>query len=121
MWSRYSSSPVRVETKRTLPKQEVMAIVFWDGLGILLVNFMWYGTRINSISHCNALRKLCQGIKNKRRCRFQTLCFTTSKDLLMGKRFDTDDEVKTTVNYWLSSQKAEFYNIKTLGDWGVLK
>lgn len=35
--------------------------------------------------------------------------FRYLKNFLGGKRFDTDEELKTAVKNWLSSQEAEFY------------
>jgi len=41
------------------------------------------------------------------------ICFSPRnylKEFLGGQRFDTDEEVKTTVEDWLSSQAADFYD-----------
>jgi histone-lysine N-methyltransferase SETMAR len=52
--------------KQTLSAIKLMATVFWDRKGVLLVEFMQQGTTITSEVHCKTLRKLCRAIQNKR-------------------------------------------------------
>ncbi|KAJ4426673.1 hypothetical protein ANN_26471 [Periplaneta americana] len=46
---------------------KVMATVFWDRKGVLLLDFMPKGTTINANRYCETLRKLRRAIQNKRR------------------------------------------------------
>ncbi|GFW25388.1 histone-lysine N-methyltransferase SETMAR [Trichonephila clavipes] len=62
---RNTSSPIKVKAKQTLSKHKIMATVFWDLRGILLVNFMPQGTAINSGAYCTTLRKLRRALQNK--------------------------------------------------------
>ena len=43
-----------------------MCTVFWDGQGVLLVEFLPQGTIINSV-YCEMLKKLRHAVQNKRR------------------------------------------------------
>lgn len=151
---RHTMSPVKVKAKQTLSARKVMATVFWDRHGVLLVEFMERGTTINAAAYCDTLTKLRRAIQNKRRglltsgvlllhdnarphsaIQTQNLIrsfgweqidhppyspdlapsdfhlFRYLKEFLGGKRFETDDEVKETVEDWLSSQAADFYDI----------
>jgi len=44
-----------------------MSMAFWDGQGVLLVDFLLRDQTINANSHCETLKKLRSAIKNKRR------------------------------------------------------
>ncbi|GFX31131.1 uncharacterized protein TNCV_2026341 [Trichonephila clavipes] len=52
---RHTNSPVRVKAKRTISTRKVMATVFWDRHGVLLVEFMQQGTTINAAAYCATL------------------------------------------------------------------
>ncbi|GFV43893.1 histone-lysine N-methyltransferase SETMAR [Trichonephila clavipes] len=64
---RHTNSPVRVKAKRTISTRKVMATVFCDRHGVLLVEFMQQGTTINAAAYCATLTKLRRTIQNKRR------------------------------------------------------
>ncbi|GFX95014.1 histone-lysine N-methyltransferase SETMAR [Trichonephila clavipes] len=64
---RHTNSPVRVKAKRIISTRKVMATVFWDRHGVLLVEFMQQGTTINAAAYCATLTKLRRAIQNKRR------------------------------------------------------
>ncbi|GFT31828.1 histone-lysine N-methyltransferase SETMAR [Trichonephila clavipes] len=64
---RHTNSPVRVKAKRTISTRKVMATVFWDRHGVLLVEFMQQGTTINAAAYCTTPTKLRRAIQNKRR------------------------------------------------------
>lgn len=63
---RHSDSPKPKKFKATLSAGKVMATVFWDRHGVLLVDFMPRGTTINAARYCETLEKLRRAIKNKR-------------------------------------------------------
>jgi hypothetical protein len=44
--------------KQTLSTQKIMAMVFWDRKGVLLVEFMPQDTTINAEAYCATLRQL---------------------------------------------------------------
>uniref|UniRef100_A0A1B6F3X3 Tc1-like transposase DDE domain-containing protein n=1 Tax=Cuerna arida TaxID=1464854 RepID=A0A1B6F3X3_9HEMI len=47
--------------------RKVMATVFWDKKGVILVDFLERGTTINSERYCQTLNNLRRAIQNKRR------------------------------------------------------
>jgi hypothetical protein len=53
--------------KQSLAKRKLMATVFWDRKGVLLIGFMEPGTMITSETHCETLKKLRRATENKRR------------------------------------------------------
>jgi hypothetical protein len=53
--------------KQTLSTRKIMATVFWDRKGVLLVEFMPQDTAINAESYCATLRGLRYAIQNRRR------------------------------------------------------
>jgi histone-lysine N-methyltransferase SETMAR len=64
---RHSSSPKPRKFKTTQYAGKVMATVFWDRKGVLLVDFMAHGTIINTDRYCETLKKLRWAIQNRRR------------------------------------------------------
>ena len=63
----HAQSPKRPRKfKQTASAQKLMASVFWDRQGVLLVDFMPHNTTINADAHCATLL-LCKAIQN--RCR----------------------------------------------------
>lgn len=66
---RHPESPKPKKFKQTLSAGKVMATVFWDRKGVLLIEFMPRGTTINSESYCETLKKLRRAIQNRRRGR----------------------------------------------------
>jgi hypothetical protein len=53
--------------KQMLPARKLMAAVFWDRKGVLMVKFMQQGATITSEVYCEILKKLRMAIRNKRR------------------------------------------------------
>ncbi|KAJ4429714.1 hypothetical protein ANN_21918 [Periplaneta americana] len=64
---RHSGSPVRTKFKQTLSVRKVMCTVFWDRKGILLIDFLPRGEKVNADRYYETLRKLRRAILNKRR------------------------------------------------------
>lgn len=62
----HSESPIAKKFRQTPSAGKVMATVFWDRKGILLIDYMETGTTINSDSYCATLRKLRRAIQNRR-------------------------------------------------------
>ena len=52
---------------QTLSARKIMATVFWDREGVLLVDFLERGSTINSERYCETMKKLRRAIQNKRR------------------------------------------------------
>lgn len=65
-WGHTSSPRKPNKCRQTFSNKKVMATVFWDRKGVLLVEFMEKGTTINSTVYCETLRKLRRAIQNKR-------------------------------------------------------
>ena len=63
---RHSSSPT-LEFKQASSVRKIMATVFWDRKGILLIDFLECGLTINADAYCETVRKLRRAIQNKRR------------------------------------------------------
>jgi hypothetical protein len=61
--------------KQKKKKKKMMASVFWDRKGILLIEFMAPGTTITSEVYCETLNKLRKSIQSKRR----RICCTTTR------------------------------------------
>jgi len=53
--------------KRTFSTRKFMCTVFWDRLGVLLVEFLPQGTAMNSAVYCETLKKVRRAIQNGRR------------------------------------------------------
>lgn len=64
---RHSRSPKKRKFKVTQSDRKIMATVFWDRKGVLLIEFMPTGTTINAASYCEILKKLRRAIQNRRR------------------------------------------------------
>jgi len=69
---RHSTSPKPKKFKQTKSAGKVMATVFWDRKGVLLIDFMPPGTTINSDRYCDTLKKLRRAIQNRRRGRLSS-------------------------------------------------
>jgi len=65
---RHSQSPKKPRKfKQTASARKLMATVFWDRQGVLLVDFMPRNTTINAEAYCATLRRLRKAIQNRRR------------------------------------------------------
>jgi hypothetical protein len=53
--------------KKKPSNRKIMATIFWDRKGPLLINFLSRGDTINAAAYCEMLKKLRQPIQNKRR------------------------------------------------------
>src|SRR6476469_8438797 len=54
------------KAKALLSAKKVMASVFWDCKGVIMVDYLTKGETINSASYCTLLRRLREEIKSKR-------------------------------------------------------
>jgi transposase len=52
--------------KQMLSARKLMATVFWERRGVLMVEIMQQGTTTSEV-YCKTLKKLCRAIQNKRR------------------------------------------------------
>jgi len=64
---KHTGLPKRRKFKQTISTRKIMCTVFWDRQGVLLVEFLPQGTKINSAVYCETLKKLRYVIENKRR------------------------------------------------------
>jgi hypothetical protein len=53
-------------TKQAKSARNLIAAVFLDKKGVLMVEFMQHGTTITSEVYCKTLNELCRAIQNKR-------------------------------------------------------
>ena len=63
----HTNSPSKPKKFKQTFGRKVMATVFWDHKGVLLIEFMEPGTTINAAAYCLTLRRLRRAIQNKRR------------------------------------------------------
>ena len=59
-----SSAPKQVKSERSAKK--IMASIFWDAKGVLLIDYLEKGKTINSEYYCNLLDQLDKNIREKR-------------------------------------------------------
>ena len=59
--------PQNQKFKTSISVKKIMASLFWDRKGILLVDFMPPGATINAAAYCDTLMRLRRAIQNKRR------------------------------------------------------
>ena len=56
--------PESNEVQATSLVRKIMATVFWDRKGILLIDFLECGLTINADAYCETVRKLRRAIQN---------------------------------------------------------
>jgi histone-lysine N-methyltransferase SETMAR len=66
-WHHPSSPKKPRKFKQTVSSQKVMATIFWDRKGVLLVDYLPKGTTINAERYCDTLLRLRRAIQNRRR------------------------------------------------------
>ena len=71
-----------------------MVTLFWDSVGVILIDFMSKGATINSDDLALSNFHL----------------FGCLKESLREQHFSSDEEVKTAVKKWLKTQPVEFCN-----------
>lgn len=64
---KHPTSPSAKKFKVVKSTRKIMASVFWDQKGILLIDFLPQGETINANRYCETLKKLRRAIQNKRR------------------------------------------------------
>jgi len=64
---RHTTSPSTKKFKTTISAKKIMASVFWDHKGIILIEYLPQGETINAARYCETLKKLRRAIQNKRR------------------------------------------------------
>lgn len=64
---KHLTSPSAKKFKVVKSTRKIMAFVFWDQKGILLIDFLPQGETINANRYCETLKKLRRAIQNKRR------------------------------------------------------
>ncbi|KAL4119599.1 hypothetical protein QTP88_012398 [Uroleucon formosanum] len=123
---RHSTSPKPKKFKQTpYMSRKMMATVFWDEKGVLLVDFMERGTTITADVYCETLNKLRPKTQEKiQEFRWELFnhppyspdlapsdyfLFLHFKKWLDGQRFENDMELKNAVENWFNSQAASFY------------
>ncbi|KAL0828929.1 hypothetical protein ABMA28_003828 [Loxostege sticticalis] len=150
-WRR-PSSPRPKKAKVTQSQKKIMATIFWDLEGILLVDFKEQNTSVTGDYYASLLRQLRDAFKEKRRgklsrgvlllhdnapvhtsgvskaavkeCGFTEIehppyspdlapsdyyLFTKLKSDLRGKKFNTDDEVKSAVLAHFEGKNSEYF------------
>ena len=66
LW-KHKESPTPTKFKVVPSASKVMATVFWDMRGVLLVEFQEHGRTVNASSYCSLLERLRTAIRTKRR------------------------------------------------------
>jgi hypothetical protein len=63
----HTHSPNKPKTFKPKSSRKLMASIFWDRKGVLIVAFMQQDTTVISEVSCKTLTELCRAIQNKRR------------------------------------------------------
>jgi histone-lysine N-methyltransferase SETMAR len=63
---KHTSSPPPKKFKATLSTNKILATVFWDHDGVLLVDFLSKGETVNATRYCETLVRLRDAIRHKR-------------------------------------------------------
>lgn len=66
-WHHAQSPNKPKKFKTVLSTRKLMATIFWDWRGVLLIDFMPRGDTINANAYCETLKKLRRAIQNRRR------------------------------------------------------
>ena len=96
---------------------KVMVTVFWDSVGVIVVDFMSKGATINLDVYIDTSKKLKATTRRVRPALEMSKVLLQHnnarlycKESLRGQHFSSDEEVKTAVWKWLKTQFVEFYN-----------
>ena len=65
-WKQYGS-PATCKFRQHLSAGKIMASVFWDAEGILMIDYLQHGETITSDYYANLIRNVREAIKEKRR------------------------------------------------------
>ncbi|KAG5884561.1 hypothetical protein JTB14_006588 [Gonioctena quinquepunctata] len=85
---RHTSSPAAKKSKTSISGKQIIAIMFWDRNGIILIEYLPRGQTINAARHCETLSNLERAIQNKQRGMLtKGVCFAT-KALLDSFNWD---------------------------------
>ena len=120
----HPTSPRLKKFKSQQSVGKVMVTVFWDSVGVILVDFMSKGATINSDVYIDTLKKLKARIQTalemskvllqhdnaRPHTSLKTHEVIGLKKSLRGQHFSSDEEVKTAVRKWLKMQPVKFYN-----------
>ncbi|UYV74992.1 hypothetical protein LAZ67_12001995 [Cordylochernes scorpioides] len=116
VWKKPEESASK-KAKVTIFAGKVMIIVFWDCMGVLLVDFLPPNTTVNaaSLNDPNNAGKLQMGYFHTSTffpgtCPKRLPSFSSTKLHLGGKHFANDDEVQAAANHWLQRQDTAWYN-----------
>ncbi|GIY15411.1 histone-lysine N-methyltransferase SETMAR [Caerostris extrusa] len=63
---KYPESPTAKKFKVTSCAGKVMATIFWDSRGVILIEYLERGQTINADRYCAPLTRLCEAIRRKR-------------------------------------------------------
>jgi hypothetical protein len=86
-WKHLKSSPPK-KFKRVPSAGKMMASIFWDSQGIIMVDNLEQGRTINGMYYADELKRLRQEIARKRRCKLThgVLPSTTMCQLIHPKK-----------------------------------
>ena len=65
--------------KRVHSAEKVMALIFWDSQGVIMIDYLEQGRTINGAYYASELRRLRQKVPRKRRGKL-TRCFLLLQD-----------------------------------------
>jgi hypothetical protein len=63
---KHALSPPSKKFKTTQSAKMIMATVFWDHKGVLLVDFLTQGDKVNADRYCDTISRLREAIRRKR-------------------------------------------------------
>ncbi|CAK1591719.1 unnamed protein product [Parnassius mnemosyne] len=116
IWKR-ASSPTPKKFKVSSSAGKVIASVFWDAQGIIMVEYLEKGATITGSYYADQIRRLRKAIKKKRRGKLRAgVLFHQDNapahkaaERLRGKKFEDDSEVMAAVEAFWEGQDKEFF------------
>lgn len=63
IWKHAGSSSWKIKFKATTPSRKVVAIMFWDKMGLLYVDFIYKVETINADCYIENLQKLREAVR----------------------------------------------------------
>ena len=115
MWKRAGLPPPK-KAKTVLLANKVMASVFWDSKGVILVDHLKRGKTVNLVYCCNFSHRLreeikekCQGILRKKVLFYQVIARVHTSVQSIAKIHNCGFEIRLHPAYFSDLAPSEFY------------
>ncbi|GFO05470.1 histone-lysine N-methyltransferase SETMAR [Plakobranchus ocellatus] len=116
---KHPSSPVTKKFKVQRSAAKVMATVFWDAKGVILLDILPQGQRINAARYCSTLDRLKEAIRRKRPGLLRSPDLAPSdfplfgplKRHLGGMAFETEDDLISELRNWFDNLDVDIFRV----------